>query len=92
MSRMYRPSLGVLGGLVMCGVLGLAAACSDSNNATSAGDAAPVETAPPPAEDPGLAPAEESVPPAEEPAADPGASGEGEEVPPPEEQAPANPS
>jgi hypothetical protein len=82
MSRMVRPSMRVLGGLVVCCVLGLAAACSDSNDSMSAGEAAAVESAPP-AEDPGTAPVDEPAPPADEP----GVEGEIEEAPAPEEGA-----
>jgi hypothetical protein len=82
MSRISRPSTRVLGGLVVCCVLGLAAACSDSNNGAPAGEAPTVETAPPPAEDPGLQPPpEEMAPPEADPSMQPG------EEPAPEEGA-----
>ena len=83
MSRISRQSARVLGGLVVCCVLGLASACSDSNNAPT-GEAVAVEAAPPAVDDPGAA---EEAAPAEEPSTEPGASGEGEEVPVPEEGA-----
>jgi len=77
MSRISESSVRaarVLGGLVMSCVLGLAVACSDSNETAPAGASPTVETAPP-------ATPEEVAPPAEES----GAAGESEEYPAPEE-------
>src|SRR5262249_21690182 len=87
MSRIYRRSTRVLLGVAMSGVLGLALACSDSNNAQPAGDAAAVETAPP-AEEQSAAPEEGATGAEETPAPEEGAA-PGETAPP--ESAP-NPS
>lgn len=80
MTRSFRPnlrsSMRVLGSLVVCCALGLAAACSDSGDATTAGEAAAVESPPP---------IDEGVP----AVVDESGAGEVEEAPAPEEGAPS---